>query len=142
MGYAPPGKVRVEVDDDSFVALTHAGGVRSHLWASSAASHHGPRLRVLGSTGAYVSHGLDRQEEALAAGKPFEDLSTNGRLGLPDHAEEVVNLPGAYSEFYRLLVTALTEGGPLPVEPESAVRALEVIEAAFTSARTGQVVSL
>ncbi|PSL58542.1 putative dehydrogenase [Saccharothrix carnea] len=131
----------VEVDDDVFVALTHANGVRSHLWASSAAPDHGPRLRVLGSTGAYVSHGLDRQEEALAAGKPFDDLSTNGRLGLLDDAEEVVGLPGAYSEFYRLLVAALTEGGPLPVEPESAVRALEVIEAAFTSARTGQVVS-
>ncbi|MCE6998002.1 Gfo/Idh/MocA family oxidoreductase [Saccharothrix sp. S26] len=132
----------VEVDDDVFVALTHVDGVRSHLWASSAAAHHGPRLRVLGSTGAYVSHGLDRQEDALAAGKPFDDLSTNGRLGLLDDAEEVVNLPGAYSEFYRLLVAALTDGGPLPVEPESAVRALEVIEAAFTSARTGQVVSL
>ncbi len=131
----------VEVDDDVFVALTHANGVRSHLWASSAASNHGPRFRVLGSAGAYVSHGLDRQEDALAAGKPFEDLSTNGRLGLLDDAEEVVGLPGAYSEFYRLLVTALTEGGPLPVEPESAVSALEVIEAAFTSARTGQVVS-
>jgi predicted dehydrogenase len=132
----------VEVDDDVFVALTHLNGVRSHLWASSAASHHGPRLRVLGSTGAYVSHGLDRQEAALAAGKPFDDLSTNGRLGLLDDAEEVVGLPGAYSEFYRLLVAALTDGGPLPVEPESAVRALEVIEAAFSSARTGQVVSV
>ncbi|XVS63541.1 hypothetical protein ACQPYE_35610 [Actinosynnema sp. CA-299493] len=36
---------------------------------------------------------------------------------------------------------ALTDGGPLPVEPESAVRVPEVIEAASTSARTGQVVS-
>jgi predicted dehydrogenase len=124
------------------VALTHLNGVRSHLWASSAAPHHGPRFRVLGTTGAYVSHGLDRQEDALAAGKPFDDLSTSGRLGLLADAEEVVGLPGAYSEFYRLLVAALEDGGPLPVEPESAVCALEVIEAAFTSARTGQVVSL
>ncbi|MFD1147513.1 Gfo/Idh/MocA family protein [Saccharothrix hoggarensis] len=132
----------VQVDDDVFVALTHVNGVRSHLWASSTASHHGPRFRVLGSEAAYVSEGLDRQEEALATGKPFDDLSTCGRLGLPDHAEEVVGLPGAYSEFYRLLVAALRDGSPLPVDPESAVRALEVIEAAFTSARTGQVVSL
>jgi predicted dehydrogenase len=132
----------VVVDDDVFVALTHVNGVRSHLWASSAAPDHGPRFRVLGSTGAYVSHGLDGQEDALAAGKPFDDLSTSGRLGLLTDAQEVVGLPGAYSEFYRLLVAALRDGGPLPVDPESAVRALEVIEAAFTSARTGQVVSL
>ncbi|MEU4739773.1 Gfo/Idh/MocA family oxidoreductase [Actinosynnema sp. NPDC023658] len=132
----------VQVDDDVFVALTHVSGVRSHLWASAAAPDHGPRFRVLGSTGAYVSHGLDRQEDALAAGKPFSDLSTSARVGLLDGAEEVLGLPGAYSEFYRLLAEALTDGGPLPVEPESAVRALEVIEAAFTSARTGQVVSL
>ncbi|WP_033439696.1 Gfo/Idh/MocA family protein [Saccharothrix sp. NRRL B-16314] len=132
----------VEVDDDVFVALTHRDGVRSHLWASAAAAQCGPRFRVLGSTGAYVADGLDRQEDALAAGKPFDDLSTSGRLGLLDDAEEVVGLPGAYSEFYRLLVAALRDGGPLPVDPESAVLALEVIEAAFTSARTGQVVSL
>lgn len=132
----------VEVDDDVFVALTHRNGVRSHLWASAAAPHRGPRFRVLGSTGAYVADGLDRQEDALAAGKPFDDLSTSGRLGLLDDVEEVVGLPGAYSEFYRLLVAALRDGGPVPVDPESAVLALEVIEAAFTSARTGQVVSL
>lgn len=131
----------VEVDDDVFVALTHLTGVRSHLWASAAAPHHGPRFRVLGSTGAYVSHGLDPQEDALASGRPFDDLSTYGRLGLLDDAEEVEGLPGAYAEFYRLLVAALRDAGPLPVEPESAVRVLEVIEAAFTSARTGQVVS-
>lgn len=130
------------VDDDVFVALTHVNGVRSHLWASSAAPHHGPRFRVLGSAAAYVSHGLDRQEEALATGKPFDDLSTIGRLGVLEGAEDVVAPPGAYGEFYRLLVAALTEGGPLPVEPGSAVRALEVIEAAFDSARTGKVVSL
>ncbi|QFZ23070.1 Gfo/Idh/MocA family protein [Saccharothrix syringae] len=131
----------VAVEDDVFVALTHRDGVRSHLWASAAAPHHGPRFRVLGSKAAYVSHGLDPQEEALATGKPFNDLSTYGRLGLLDEAEEVVAPPGAYAEFYRLLVAALTGGGPLPVEPGSAVRVLEVIEAAFESARTGKVVA-
>ena len=29
---------RLEVDDDAFVALTHASGVRSHLWASHVAA--------------------------------------------------------------------------------------------------------
>ncbi|MBB5960320.1 putative dehydrogenase [Saccharothrix tamanrassetensis] len=56
--------------------------------------------------------------------------------------ESVPGVPGAHSVFYRLLVEALTAGGPVPVDPESAVRAPEVIEAAFTSARTGQVVAV
>ena len=35
-GYRREG---VEADDDVFVALTHASGVRSHLWASCLAPH-------------------------------------------------------------------------------------------------------
>ncbi|WP_309113565.1 Gfo/Idh/MocA family oxidoreductase [Saccharothrix sp.] len=131
----------VEVDDDVFVALTHASGVRSHLWASAVAAQPGPRLRALGSRGTFVSEGLDGQEDALAAGRPFDDLSTSATLTLGTSTASVPGVPGAYLEFYRLLVAALTEGGPLPVDPESAVAALEVIEAAFTSARTGQVVT-
>ncbi|NUT94475.1 MAG: Gfo/Idh/MocA family oxidoreductase [Saccharothrix sp.] len=131
----------VEVDDDVFVALTHAGGVRSHLWASAVAARPGPRLRALGSRGTFVSESLDGQEDALAAGLPFDDLSTNATLTLGTSTVEVPGVPGAYLEFYRQLVAALTEGGPLPVDAESAVAALEVIEAAFTSARTGQVVT-
>src|SRR5688500_18227029 len=43
-----------KVDDDVFVALEHAGGVRSHLWASHVAAQPGPRIRVLGSRAAWV----------------------------------------------------------------------------------------
>src|SRR5204862_119349 len=46
------------VDDDAFVALTHRGGARSHLWMSLAAARPGPRMRVLGSAGGYVKWGL------------------------------------------------------------------------------------
>ncbi|RKT57352.1 Gfo/Idh/MocA family protein [Saccharothrix australiensis] len=130
------------VDDDAFVALTHVDGVRSHLWASATAAHRGPRLRVLGSRAAYVSEGVDGQEGALAAGLPFEGLSTPGALGVGGDVVPVPGVPGAYSAFYRLLVAALTTGGPMPVDPESAVPVLEVIEAASQSARTGQVVAV
>ena len=56
------------VDDDCFVALTHANGVRSHLSASMLAADDPPRLRALGLAGVYVKHGLDVQEAALRAG--------------------------------------------------------------------------
>src|SRR5262245_52620685 len=58
----------VEVDDDSFVALRHASGVRSHLWMSALDAQAGPRFRVLGDGGAYVKFGLDIQEEELRGG--------------------------------------------------------------------------
>src|SRR5690606_12242015 len=36
----------VEVDDDAFVALTHASGTRSHLFMSVLAAQPGPRFRM------------------------------------------------------------------------------------------------
>lgn len=57
------------VDDDAFVALHHAGGARSHVWTSAVAAESGPRLRLLGSRGAFVIFGMDSQEDALLAGR-------------------------------------------------------------------------
>src|SRR5262249_50097795 len=58
----------VEVDDESFIAMTHASGVRSHLGATLVAAQVGPRYRVYGDRGAYVKFGVDPQEEQLRAG--------------------------------------------------------------------------
>ena len=57
-----------EVDDDTFVALEHGDGVRSHLWMSVLAAIRGPRMQVLGLRAAYEKYGLDGQEEALGEG--------------------------------------------------------------------------
>jgi predicted dehydrogenase len=127
-----------QVDDDVFVALTHRNGVRSHLWASATAAHHGPRFRVLGSEQAFVVHGLDGQEDALVAGERPGDPD----WGVEDrHAEvgdrEVPLERGAYEKFYETL-----RAGGTPVDAREAVYALEVIEAAFESAREGKVVEL
>jgi scyllo-inositol 2-dehydrogenase (NADP+) len=138
----------VVVDDDSFVALTHVSGVRSHLWMSSMAAQAAPRLRVLGSLAAYTKYGLDVQEAALRAGaRPGpgwgEELPEHwGRLGTDEDARPVATEAGNYPEFYRLLERALRDGGAPPVGPEEAVRALEVIEAAQKSAAEGRAISL
>ncbi len=57
-----------QVDDDCFVALTHPGGERSHLWASMLGADDPPRFRAVGLGGVWVKHGLDVQEAALRAG--------------------------------------------------------------------------
>jgi predicted dehydrogenase len=139
----------VAVDDDTFVALTHVSGVRSHLWMSSVAAQTGPRFRLLGSAGAFVKHGLDVQEDALRAGIDPRSASWGadppdmwGRLGIGDESRAIATAAGDYLSFYRGLVAALRHGAPPPVEPADAVSALRVIEAAQQSARSSSVVPL
>jgi predicted dehydrogenase len=125
-------------DDDAFVALEHESGVRSHLWASSVAAAPGPRLRVLGSQGAYLVEGLDGQEDALASGlRPGETAGWGvepdekwGRLVEGEVSRPVPSENGAWPHFYELLARALRGDGPLPVDPRDAVAVLEILERA------------
>ncbi|MBF8187429.1 Gfo/Idh/MocA family oxidoreductase [Nonomuraea sp. K274] len=139
----------VAADDDTFVALTHAGGARSHLWMSAVAATLGPRFRVLGSSGAFVKHGMDVQEERLRAGVApgsagfgKDEEARWGVLGTQDDHRAVRTEPGAYLDFYRGVEAAVREGTAPPVDPESAVDALTVIEAARLSAAQRIVVHL
>ena len=138
-------------DDDTFLALRHAGGVRSHLWVSATASRPGPRLRVLGSRGGFVKHGLDPQEEALRAGRrpepgtPWgtEPESAWGTLGVAgEEPTRVPSVPGDYPAYYAAVARALREGGAPPVTMAEAVEGLRVLEAARRSAATGETVRL
>jgi predicted dehydrogenase len=135
------------VDDDTFVALEHANGVRSHLWMNVLAAIRDPRMRVLGLTGTYEKYGLDVQEGALASGmRPGdpgwgrESRDAWGRLVTDDGERTVETVPGAYESFYAGVVEALRSTGPPPVDPLDSVDVLRIIEAAFDSARSGSVV--
>lgn len=137
----------VGADDDVFVALDHAGGVRSHLWTSAVAPQLGPRFRVLGSRAAYVKFGMDVQEDALRlGGRPTgrgwgrEPREMWGSLGAADEARRIRTKPGNYRAFYQGVLRALREGAPPPVDPMDAVDVIEVIEAAMRSAHHGTVV--
>jgi scyllo-inositol 2-dehydrogenase (NADP+) len=137
----------VETDDDTFVALTHESGVRSHLWMSAVAARPGPRFRVLGGRAAYVKYGLDVQEELLRAGRrPSDPLWGRepedrwGLLGAGEQVRPVPTVPGAYQRFYEGVVLALRESAPPPVDPKLAVTGLEVLDAARISAREKRVV--
>jgi predicted dehydrogenase len=138
----------VEVDDDTFVALIHEGGVRSHLWMSLTAAILGPRYRVLGLRGAFEKDGLDPQEAALAAGERpggpgwgTEGRERWGRLSDGSADRAVPTEPGDYPAFYRGVVEALRTGGPPPVDVRDVIAGLEVLEAARESSRAGQVVT-
>jgi predicted dehydrogenase len=137
-------------DDDAFLAITHASGVISHLHASAVVAAPGPRLRVLGTDRALLVAALDSQEDRLRAGERPDTVSDWGveppdsrpRLIVAEQSVPLTGPPGDWPAFYRLLATALTEGGPPPVDPRDAVAVLRVLEAARVSAATGRVVRL
>lgn len=138
-----------ETDDDVFLALTHASGVRSHLWTSAMAAHRGPRFRVLGERAAYVKQHADRQEVALRSGHCSvgrgwgeEPPEYWGVLTDGAHEKPVRSEPGAYQRFYGELAAMLRGEAPPPVAPEDALAVLEIIEAAQRSAAERIVVML
>jgi scyllo-inositol 2-dehydrogenase (NADP+) len=137
-------------DDDAFLALRHAGGVISHLRASAITAAPGPRLRVLGTKAAFVVQALDSQEDALRSGaRPdavpdwgSEPESRWGRLVMGEDSTPVRSERGDWSRFYALLLRALRDGDPPPVDPHDAVATLRVLEAARRSAVGREVVTL
>ena len=139
----------VQVDDDTFVALHHVNGVRSHLWTSTLAATRNPRFRVLGERGTFTKYGLDVQEPQVingmlpgAPGWGVEPEADRGTFGDGEHTELVPTEVGDYPRFYAQVRDALRGQGPFPVDPRGAVEALRVIEAARQSAAEGTVVTL
>ncbi|MET9077675.1 Gfo/Idh/MocA family oxidoreductase [Streptomyces sp. NPDC004232] len=142
-----------ETDDDTFIAVTHASGVRSHLYVSATTAQLGPRFRVLGSRAGYVKYGLDPQEGALREGlRPgphwgAEPESLWGRIGagespLTGAGTPVPTLPGDYPAYYAAVTDALRAGAPNPVSALEAAAALDVLEAARRSALDKATVAL
>ncbi|MGO4690814.1 Gfo/Idh/MocA family protein [Glaciibacter sp. 2TAF33] len=122
-------------DDDVFVALRHASGVRSHLWMNTLAAQPGPRFRVLGSDSAYTKWGFDGQEAALAGGAlpsdpdyGVEPESAWGNLGIDGSLTPVPAERGSYDRFYSGLADAILRGADLPVDPRDSLRVVEIIE--------------
>ena len=152
--FGPVARIYAEVDarrgvsdDDVFVAIEHASGVRSHLWAGALAGSPGPRLRVLGSRAAYVVEALDGQEDVLRAtghlpvGGLQVPAAGYGQLVRGDAREPVVSERGRWDLFYPAMAAAVRGDRAVPVDPTDAVRTLEVIEAARLSAAEHRVLA-
>ena len=142
---------RQRLDDDVFVALTHANGARSHHWGSSGQPAPGPRFRVAGTEAAYVVDGrwTDRRRPRRrpdpgvggrrvgrrAAGPLGPGVRRLGR-GVPPHRPRPLGrlLPG--------LRRGRPRDRPVPVDPRDAVATAEVLDAARTSAEQRELVTL
>jgi predicted dehydrogenase len=117
-----------------------------HMTQSVHAS--GLRFAVHGTTGSYIKHGLDPQEDQSKAGMKPSD----GRWGVDDspglltritpegNALEttIPNARGNYAAFYAQVHTTICNGGPPPVTPAEAVDVMTIIEAGKISAAEGR----
>jgi scyllo-inositol 2-dehydrogenase (NADP+) len=137
------------VPDDAFVAIEHASGTRSHLWASAVTAQLGPRLRVLGDRAGYVKLRLDVQEAPLRAGElpggpgwGEDDPADYGLLGVDGDTRPVRTETGNYAAFYEGVRAALRDGAPPPVQPADAIAGLEVLDAARASAAQRRTITL
>jgi predicted dehydrogenase len=139
------------LDDDVFVALTHARAVRSHLWGSWRQSAPGPRYRVTGTGATYLGvPDMDTQEDRLLAGNSpanqgdwgVDPEDRWGRLVRDGNSELLPSERGAWDTFYPAFAAAVRGEAPVPVDPWDAVATAETLDAARRSAETGQVVVL
>jgi predicted dehydrogenase len=145
-----PGNDRF--DDRFFLALRHESGASSHLTGNWALQGDlGFRFRVDGTAATLVVPDDDGQTSRLLAGStPADDGDAWGvvpedrwgRLYRDGVGVPVPSLPGRWDEFYARLARALRGEAPLPVDPWDSVAALEVLDAARVSARTGRVVRI
>ena len=140
------------LDDDVFVALTHANGAHSHLWGSWSQGAPGSRFRVTGTEAAYEVGGpMDGQEAALLAGRTpategerwgEEPQERWGALTRGAEGEPVPTERGRWDTFYPAFAAAVRGAGPVPVDPRDAVATATVLDAARRSATDGVVVRL
>jgi predicted dehydrogenase len=137
------------LDDDVFVALTHAGGARSQLWGSWSQYAPGPRYRVTGTDATYVLAAGDTQEDLLLAGETPASLGARWGIEPPDGHGTLFQAAGSRSYatergrwdlFYPAFAGAVRGDNPPPVNPRDAVATAIVLDAARASATSGAVV--
>ncbi len=137
------------LDDDVFVALTHANGARSQLWGSWSQSAPGPRFRVTGTEATYVLQPSDSQEDALLAGETpatlgdrwgVEPVDSHGTLYRGLTSAPYPTERGRWDTFYPAFARAVRGLNPPPVDMHDAVATATVLDAARLSATTGMVV--
>jgi predicted dehydrogenase len=132
--YAELAAVTTAGHDVTFLALEHESGAHSHLSSTSLAGAVGPRLRILGQSGAYLVAAVPGEPSAFDTQWADPDEAHRGWLVRGDERTAVRREPGDWSAFYAGVVAMVRDGAPPPVDPWGAVAVLEVLDAAQRSA--------
>jgi predicted dehydrogenase len=137
------------LDDDVFVAVTHASGARSHLMGSWSQSAPGPRYRITGTQATYVLGHADTQEDLLLAAETpatlgerwgVEPPDSYGTLHIGTAAAPYPTERGRWDMFYPTFAKAVRGLNPPPVDSHDAIATATALEAARVSATTGATV--
>jgi predicted dehydrogenase len=139
--------------DDSFDIFLHYPRVKCLVRGSYLVKEEGPRYILHGTEGSFIKPGLDPQEAMLKNGnspdmpdwgedvpKHFGTLNTG--IGGIEIRQQIPTIPGNYMAFYDNIYAHLRDGMPLSVRAEEARDVIRVIEAAYRSAETGEVIKI
>lgn len=131
-------------DDDAFLVCHHAGGMVSHLGATSLSGAAGPRVRLLGRGAAYVQNDFEGEPNVFPDTADADDAHC-GWLYRENEREAVPTTRSSAVNFYRAVGAALSASDPqaaMPVDPRDAVHTAAVIDAARASAEDRRVVEV
>jgi predicted dehydrogenase len=140
--------------DDAFwlkLAYQREPPLEVTLKAGMLAADQAHRFIVRGTQASLVINGLDAQESALSEGQTLSEavrteLSQQQKATLfnenRNEPEAVEMIPGNYPWFYDDLYYSLQKKGEPPVDPETALAGLKIIEAAIESNKTGNKIHL
>jgi predicted dehydrogenase len=131
-------------EDDAFLLCTHASGAMSHLSATSLSAAPGPRVRLLGTRGAYVLADFEGEQHPWS-GQSDLDAGHCGWLYGGAERVPVRRRSAGQADLYRGVAEALATSDPqaaMPVDPWDAVHTLAVVDAARLAAAEQRVVEV
>lgn len=139
--------------DDYFDLLLGYEGFRVHLKGGYFFREPGASYVVHGSRGSFRKSRGDVQEEQLKAGMKPDDP----QYGIEPESEEgllhtvldgktirknIHTLPGDYKAYYEAVYQSIANHRPEPVSAQDGVNVMQIIDAAFASAKQGRRISI
>ena len=140
--YAEVAARTTVAEDDTFLACRHISGVVSHLGATSVSAAPGPRVRILGRSGAFLLNQFQDDRADIYPDLVNADAEHCGWIYVGEQRSPVSRPLAGQADFYRQVAQAVASPDPqaaMPVDPYDAVHTLAVIDAARTSATRGTV---
>jgi predicted dehydrogenase len=143
--YAEVAARTTAAEDDAFLACRHTSGVLSHLGATSVSAAPGPRVRILGRSGAFLLNQFEDDGSGIYPDLADADAAHCGWIYVGAQRTAVTRPEAGQVDFYRQVKRALGAVDPqaaMPVDPYDAVHTLAVIDAARVSTAHATVVQV
>ncbi len=135
--YAETAARTTPAEDDAFLACRHTSGVVSRLGATSVCAAPGPRVRILGRSGAFLLNQFEDDGSDIYPDLANAEPGHCGWIYTGAQRTAVIRPAAGQVDFYRQVARALGSRDPqaaMPVDPYDAVHTLAVIDAARASA--------